>query len=104
MRTSSLEMEYVSPSDRSNGMTRVALGVAAGVLLLWFLLAPFAWLLRDGLGPNSVESHGLTAIARAAWTFCWGPIAAVLAFLVLVLRRVTSTAVRRHANWPPSRH
>lgn len=28
--------------------------------------APFVWFLRDGLGPDAVESHGLTALTRFA--------------------------------------
>jgi hypothetical protein len=31
----------------------------AGVLLVWLiLLGPICWILRDGLGPNAVDSEG----------------------------------------------
>jgi len=43
------------------------LGVAVIVLL------PFAWLLRDGLGPDAVESSGFHAITRCLMTFYTGP-------------------------------
>lgn len=43
-------------------------------LLCWIFLAPFAWILRDGMGPDSVESHGLEAVVRALTNFYWGPI------------------------------
>ena len=49
-----------------------ALLVAA--LTVWSLCGPFAWILRDGLGPESVESGGWEALRRAFWTFSWGPI------------------------------
>ena len=42
--------------------------------ICWIMLGPFAWILRDGLGPDSVETHGLEAVARALKTFYWGPI------------------------------
>jgi len=48
-------------------------------LICWMMLAPFAWILRDGLGPDSVESHGLEAVVRALTTFYWGPILLALA-------------------------
>ena len=53
---------------------------AASLILLqaafisWIMLGPFAWILRDGLGPDSVETHGSEAVVRALRTFYWGPI------------------------------
>lgn len=35
---------------------------AGGLLLL--ITVPFCWLLRDGLGPSAVDSHGLEAVRR----------------------------------------
>ena len=52
-------------------------------LMIWALLGVFAWILRDGLGPEAVESEGWAALARCFWTFYWGPV-----FLVLVLAQV----------------
>ena len=52
----------------------------------WVLaLGPFCWILRDGLGPNSVDSHGLYAIVRFLMTFYWGPILVLLVVLRLIV-------------------
>ena len=48
-------------------------------LLCWIFLAPFAWILRDGMGPDSVETHGLEAVVRTLTTFYWAPILLALA-------------------------
>lgn len=53
------------------------------LLLAWMALGLFAWILRDGLGPDSVESQGFEAIARMFWTFWWGPSGLLLAGLWL---------------------
>ena len=37
-------------------------------------LVPFAWLMRDGLGPGSATSSGSKAISRCFMTFYSGPI------------------------------
>lgn len=43
-------------------------------LLILFGSSLFEWTLRDGLGPDSVESHGLLALSRfwrgIRWSFC----------------------------------
>lgn len=62
-------------------------GVLHAALLLWILFGVFAWSLRDGLGPESVESRGWDALHRAFWTFYWGPVAIVLVLATLALRR-----------------
>ena len=33
----------------------------------------FAWILRDGLGPEAVESGGVEALSRWFWCFYSGP-------------------------------
>ena len=38
------------------------------------LLIPFAWILRDGLGPDSRTSSGFNAISKCFMTFYSGPI------------------------------
>ena len=43
-------------------------------LLCWIFLTPFAWILIDGMGSDSVKSHGLDAVVRALTNFYWGPI------------------------------
>ena len=50
------------------------------VLVFWILMAPFAWILKDGLGPDSVESHGWEALWRAFTCMGWGPV--LLALLI----------------------
>jgi hypothetical protein len=44
------------------------------VVFLVFIIAPFAWILRDGLGPGSTTSVGWNSILRMFWTFNWGPV------------------------------
>ena len=52
----------------------------------WALaIGPLCWILRDGLGPNAVDSHGLYAIARFLMTFYWGPVLLLLVVLRLVV-------------------
>lgn len=43
------------------------------LILAWMALGFFAWILRDGLGPDSTTSTGLEAVSRLFWTFWWGP-------------------------------
>jgi hypothetical protein len=69
-------------------MRRATLAVIDSILVFWVLaIGPFCWLLRDGLGPGSVDSHGTHAVARFFLTFYWGPTLVVLVALCLVLRR-----------------
>jgi hypothetical protein len=54
----------------------------AGLLVFWLTcIGPFAWLLRDGLGPRAVDSHGWAALGRFLMTFYWGPVAVLLGVL-----------------------
>ncbi|MFT5731890.1 MAG: hypothetical protein ACJA2W_001207 [Planctomycetota bacterium] len=48
-------------------------------LVVWSMCGPFAWIMRDGLGPDSVESEGWNALTRCFWTFYWGPVFILLA-------------------------
>ena len=55
--------------------------------LFFFLLcvgAPFAWLLRDGLGPDSTTSSNWDAVVRCLKTFYIGPALAVTGVLTAV--------------------
>ena len=46
-------------------MRQAVLAALDGLALIWGLaVGPFCWLLRDGLGPGSVDSHGAHAVAR----------------------------------------
>ena len=56
------------------------------LLLLGLLcVAPFAWILRDGLGPDSVQSTGFAAVGKAFMTFYTGPAILLLAAVRLLL-------------------
>ena len=48
------------------------------------MFGPICWILRDGLGPDAVDSHGWQAVARFLRTFYWGPITVLLALLTTV--------------------
>ncbi|MBB21969.1 MAG: hypothetical protein CMN04_03615 [Roseibacillus sp.] len=59
------------------------------LLLLTLLgVVPFAWILRDGLGPNSVTSNGLDALARAFTTLYAGPALLCLCGLHFLVRHI----------------
>lgn len=65
---------------------RALLGVisvlfATALFCLVLFLGPLAWLLRDGLGPDSTTSSGWQAITRMFWCLYWGP-ATLLATLI----------------------
>jgi hypothetical protein len=46
------------------------------ILLSWTMMAPLAWILRDGLGPKAVDSVGVHAVGRFAER--WGVPALVI--------------------------
>jgi hypothetical protein len=62
-------------------------------LLSWILFGVFAWILRDGLGPDSVESSGWSALVRLYWGFYWGPVLIALAVATLALSRCMRNAL-----------
>ena len=69
-------------------MRRATVAVLDSILLVWALaVGPLCWLLRDGLGPDSIDSHGTHAVARFLLTFYWGPTLVVLVALRLILQR-----------------
>ena len=42
--------------------------------ILWLLAGGlYAWILRDGLGPEATTSTGIAALSRMFWVFNWGP-------------------------------
>ena len=55
-------------------------------LLTILSLVPFAWILRDGLGPDSTTSSGMEALGRCFMTFYAGPISLALLGLALAVR------------------
>ena len=58
----------------------------------WLCFAPIAWIMRDGMGPDSVTSEGLAAVQRAFFTFYYGPIALALLSANLLVQRRTKDA------------
>jgi hypothetical protein len=60
--------------QRSDGSIRLFLALCcwACAALSFLAISSFAWLLRDGLGPDSVESYGWVAFGRylegAGWS------------------------------------
>jgi hypothetical protein len=55
-----------------------------GLFLLLLLLGlPFAWLMRDGMGPGAVESSGMAAVVKCLKTFYIGPALGLLALAVI---------------------
>ena len=50
-------------------------------------LLPFAWILRDGLGPNATTSEGMHAVSRFFMTFYSGPTLLVLIVLAVICYR-----------------
>ena len=59
--------------------------VDALLLLGLLCVAFFAWILRDGLGPESVQSTGFAALGKAFMTFYAGPGILLLAAVRLLL-------------------
>jgi len=77
-----------------------ALLIAA--LAAWAPCGALAWILRDGLGPDAVESHGWEALVRCFWTFHWGPVLALLGLMTVVLsRRVGRSTPEARLSPPP---
>ena len=67
-------------------MSKKVLQVVVDAMLVFAVIAllPFAWLMRDGLGPDSVTSSGLHAVSRCFMTFYSGPIVIGLISLAVV--------------------
>ena len=64
--------------------TLVILRILSVAYLL--VVAPFAWFLRDGLGPDAVESHGWTAVMRTLDVFCVGWVALFTLLILLICK------------------
>ncbi|MDA7915811.1 hypothetical protein N9B94_01085 [Verrucomicrobia bacterium] len=52
-----------------------------------FVVLPFAWMLRDGLGPSSISTTGLDAVYKIFMSFYVGPVILLLASFDLLIRR-----------------
>ncbi|MDF1841777.1 MAG: hypothetical protein P1U77_10095 [Rubripirellula sp.] len=62
------------------------LTISAAALFFFVIVfvGPFAWILRDGLGPSATESTASNAIAQTFWTFYFGPAALTTALVAAV--------------------
>ena len=60
-------------------------------LLVWCLVGMFTFVTRDGLGPDSVASHGWEAFTWFFWTFYWGPIFVLLVAAIVWGRTATKS-------------
>ncbi len=80
-------------------LAAVSLLAGAALLILVFVVGPFVWILRDGLGPDATSSTWMQAISRMFWTFYWGPATLAATFTLLgasFLRRwLVQSAKRR---------
>ena len=67
-------------------MMRKVIQVLVDAMLFFAVigLVPFAWIMRDGMGPDSVTSSGTQAISRCFMTFYSGPILIGLIALAVV--------------------
>ena len=66
--------------------------IDALLLMAIFCLTPFAWLLRDGLGPDSIQTSGFPAAKAAFMTFYAGPAILLLVGLRFLMRHLTKSA------------
>tara|TARA_B100000953_G_scaffold293321_1_gene281683 strand:- start:668 stop:943 length:276 start_codon:yes stop_codon:yes gene_type:complete len=68
-----------------SSMAKFTEAMLNGLLVSVLCFLPIAWIIRDGLGPSSVESTGYEAILRCFKTFYVGPILILLGVLKLSL-------------------
>ena len=69
-----------------SSMAKLTVAMLNGLLVSVLCFLPIAWIVRDGLGPNSVESSGFEAILRCFKTFYVGPVLILLGVLKLGIR------------------
>jgi hypothetical protein len=74
-------MGMTTPQGKSEAAALVE-AAFIGAQFLWLIgVGGFAWILRDGLGPDAVATTGGAVLVRTFWTFYWGPVC--LALLVV---------------------
>jgi hypothetical protein len=64
----------------------LVIALLQALLLTWIACAPIVWIVRDGLGPDSVDSGW--AMSAYKFAVMWGTPALVLAVPLFVLARV----------------
>ena len=76
-------------------LAAVSLLAGAAMLILVFVIGPFVWILRDGLGPDATNSTWMQAMSRMFWTFYWGPatLAATFIFLGVIISATSACSI-----------
>lgn len=80
---------------KSSAYTGILALINSLLLLTLLGVVPFAWILRDGLGPDSVTSKGSDALARAFTTFYAGPALLCLGGLHFLVRHILNKQAGR---------
>ncbi|SEH83457.1 Hypothetical protein PYTT_1093 [Akkermansia glycaniphila] len=75
-------------------MKKLTISLSVVLLVAGLILSPLAWILKDGLGPESVESEHMQSLHKWFFTFYWGPL--VIAGLTLLYLGKSSTAKHPH--------
>ena len=84
-----------------SGIAKFTVAMLNSLLVSVLCLLPIAWIIRDGLGPSSVESTGYEAILRCFKTFYVGPILILLGVLKLSLNIFLVSKHRAQADLNP---
>lgn len=76
-----------------NSLLRAALLILVDVTLVFLIIGilPFAWILRDGLGPDSIQSSGPATFWKFLMTFYVGPGILLFGSFDLLLRTVENS-------------
>jgi hypothetical protein len=77
-------------------LLQLLIALLQGLLLAWAACAPIVWIVRDGLGPDSVESGWAMSLYKFVGT--WGIPALVLAVPLFVLTRVERRLAARSSG------
>ena len=87
---------------KSSAYTGILVLINSLLLLTLLGVVPFAWILRDGLGPDSVTSKGLEALVLAFTTFYAGPALLCLGGLHFLVRHILNKQAGRGSkeNFP----
>ena len=67
------------------GLAKFTVAMLNSLLVSVFSFFPIAWIIRDGMGPGSIESNGYEAILKCFKTFFVGQILILLGVLKLSL-------------------
>ena len=85
-----------------SSMAKFTGAVLNGLLISVLCFLPIAWIIRDGLGPGSVESTGYEAVLRCFKTFYVGPILIFLGVAKTSLNFILFSAAVKSGSWAKS--